>query len=160
MPLFDWLKSGGTGRFLNHPVSENLVRCTASFREAITDHVLPSLGFDPSIFNFEVTGLSILIQPPVGGVSQVIHTDDHPLTELGEWISMLFPCHPQRATVFLRNFKYNSFGSVDGVKPFLNLGDICAWSKVKHFGSGAEVVPFELENRLAMFAYVHVTVKL
>ena len=159
VPLFDWMSGHSTGKFTNHPLSEDTIRHLNAFQEVVVTHVMPLLGFDPRLTTFEITGMSILIQPPVGGVSQVIHTDDDPLTELGEWVSLLFPVHKQRGTVFLQEMQYDKFGSIRGVKPLFNLGDVAAWSKVKHFGSGAEAVPPEKEIRMALFAYVHVIEK-
>ena len=159
VPLFDWMSSHSTGKFTNHPLSGATIWDLNAFRDMVLSHVMPLLGFDPQLMIFEMTGMSILIQPPVGGVSQVIHTDDDPLTDLGEWVSLLFPVHKQRGTVFLQEMQCDKFGSIRGVKPLLELGDVAAWSKVKHFGSGAEAVPSEKEIRMAMFAYVHVIAK-
>ena len=101
--------------------------------------------------------MSILLQPPVGGISQVMHTDDYPESVPGEWISLLFPCHQQRGTVFLRKLLSDAFGTALGVKPFFNIGDVAAWCTVKHFGSGAEAVEPHMLLRSALFVFVHVT---
>ena len=101
--------------------------------------------------------MSILLQPPLGGISQAIHTDDYPECPLGEWISLLFPCHQQRSTVFLSKDLSTPFGKATGVKPFFNIGDLAAWSKIRHFGSGAEAVDASMYLRSGLFVFVHVT---
>ena len=85
-----------------------------------------------------------------------MHTDDYPQTIPGEWISLFFPCHLQRGTVFLKKLLSDAFGKAIGVKPLFNIGDVAAWSGVKHFGSGADAVDPHLLLRNAVFVFVNV----
>ena len=159
VPLFDWVRGRSLGdpKFANHSLSDEAVRDIRLFEEFVVNSIMPQLGFDQSVVQFNISGMSILLQPPVGGISQVMHTDDYPESVPGEWISLLFPCHQQRGTVFLRKLLSNAFGSAVGVKPFFNIGDVAAWSTVKHFGSGAEAVDPHMLLRSAVFVFVHVT---
>ena len=158
VPLFDWVRGQRIGdpKFAKHSLSDEVVGDIRAFEEFVISSIMPQLGFNPSLVRFDISGMSILLQPPVGGVSQM-HTDDYPESIPGEWISLLFPCHQQRGTVFLRKLLSNAFGSAVGVKPFFDIGDLAAWSTVKHFGSGAEAVDPRMLLRSALFVFVHVT---
>jgi hypothetical protein len=161
VPLFEWIqgRADGNPKFDNFPLSNDAVRDVRHLQDFVLCTLMPILGFNPDIVRFEISGLSILLQPPVGGVSQVMHTDDYPQSLPGEWISLLFPCHPQRGTVFLKKLLSDAFGKAIGVKPFFNIGDVAAWSGVKHFGSGADAVDPHLLLRNAIFVFVHVKPK-
>ena len=156
VPLFDWIRGRTETNFEGFNMTENAVHDTLSFENFVLGSIMPSLGFNSDLVSFHISGMSILIQPPIGGISQAIHTDDYPECPPGEWISIIFPCHEQRSTVFLSNDKNNAFGKATGVKPFLNIGDLAAWSKVRHFGSGAEDVDVSLYLRCAIFVFVRV----
>ena len=156
VPLFDWIRGRTEPKFQGFDLTDDVVRDTLTFQSFVLDSIMPSIGFNPLLVSFELTGMSILLQPPLGGISQVIHTDDYPECPPGEWVSIIFPCHQQQSTVFLRNDRSNAFGKVEGVKPFLNIGDFAAWSKLRHFGSGAEAVDASMILRSALFAFVHV----
>ena len=159
VPLFEWIegKSNGDAKFAEFPLSDDAVSAVHRLQHFVLSTLMPILGFNPEVVRFEISGVSILLQPPVGGVSQVMHTDDYPHCLPGEWISLLFPCHPQRGTVFLKKQLSDAFGAAMGVKPFFNIGDVAAWSGVKHFGSGADAVPPHFLLRSALFVFVHVT---
>jgi len=159
VPLFDWTRNHGVGKFEKFPLRDDAVQDIKSFEDIVCSVVMPRLGFDSEAVSFVVEGMSFLIQSPCGGVSQVIHTDDYPDCHRGEWVSLIFPCHNQRATVFLRKVLSNAFGTPAGVKPFLGLGDFAAWSGVHHFGSGSEAVSPEKVIRVALFVFVHVISK-
>ena len=154
--LFDWIRRRTETKFEGFNPTENAVRDTLSFEAFVLGSILPSLGFNSSLVSFHISGMSILLQPPAGGISQAIHTDDYGECPPGEWISLLFPCHQQRSTVFLSNDLTNAFGKATGVKPFLNIGDLVAWSKIRHFGSGAEAVDVSMFLRSALFVFVQV----
>ena len=156
LPLFEWVHGRDAPKFSPFPLSEVAVRDTHAFEDYIVTTIMPSLGFNSQLVCFEVTYMSVLLQPPIGGISQVIHTDDYPESERGEWISLLFPCHQQRSTVFLRKLLSNAFGKCDGVKPFFDIGDFAAWSKVSYFGSTAESVDPRKVLGLNLLVYVHV----
>ena len=159
VPLFDWVRGRTTGdpKFANHVLSDEALSDIQVLQQFVLSNIMPQLGFNSSLVRFEISGMSILLQPPVGGISQVMHTDDYPESVPGEWISLLFPCHQQRGTVFLRKLLSDAFGTALGVKPFFNIGDVAAWCTVKHFGSGAEAVEPHMLLRSALFVFVHVT---
>ena len=159
IPLLEWVEGSAKGdaKFAKFPLSADARTAVHRLQHFVLTTLMPSLGFNPEIVRFEISGVSILLQPPVGGVSQVMHTDDYPHSVLGEWISLIFPCHPQRGTVYLKTLLSDAFGAAIGVKPFFNIGDVAAWSGVKHFGSGADAVDPQYLLRSALFVFVHVT---
>ena len=157
VPLFDWVRGRSDVKFAGFNLTDDAVRDTLSFETFVLQSIMPSLGFNPDLVAFSISGMSILLQPPLGGISQAIHTDDYPECPLGEWISLLFPCHQQRSTVFLSKDLSTPFGKATGVKPFFNIGDLAAWSKIRHFGSGAEAVDASMFLRSGLFVFVHVT---
>jgi hypothetical protein len=128
----------------------------SAFQDYVLTTILPELGFQINKAQFKIRGMSLLCQTAVGGMSQVIHTDDNPDSIPGEWISLLFPCHTQRATVFLRSILSNRFGTPEGVKPLVHLGDVLGWTRVEHFGSASQCVPQQNVLRVALFVYVQV----
>ena len=153
VPLFNWIH----GKYPQKPaVSDEVLADFNALNVFITSVVMPMLGFGHSGARFEVEGMSFLLQPPACGISQVLHTDDDPSSEIGEWISILMPCHDQRATVFMQKAQYDCFDKPEGVKPFVMLGDIIAWNEVDHMGSACQDVPLGIEVRVCLFAFVHV----
>ena len=157
VPLFDWSRPQPHPKFTNFPLTQDCLDDLSAFRAYLLSTIISELGFELDKAHYNIRGMSILCQTAVGGISQVIHTDDNPDSAPGEWISLLFPCHTQRATVFLRSILSNRFGKPDGVKPLVNLGDVLAWTRVEHFGSAAQCVPEDNVLRVALFVYLQVS---
>jgi hypothetical protein len=155
VPLFDW----ASGKFSRHiPFPEGALADFEAVQVLATTVLMPALGFGscPTGVRYRVEGMSFLMQTPAGGISQVLHTDDDPNADIGEWVSILLPCHDQKGTVFMARDHYDGFERPRGVKPFVSLGDVLAWNRVAHMGSACSDVPPGIELRVALFVFVHV----
>jgi len=153
VPLLDWA-SGKYSRQM--PFPEGALADLEAVKELATTVLMPALGFPASGARYKVEGMSFLLQTPAGGISQALHTDDDPHADIGEWVSILLPCHDQRGTVFLQKDRHDGFEAPHGVKPFATLGDVLAWNRVAHMGSACSDVPPEIELRVALFVFIHV----
>ena len=153
VPVFNWAK----GKYPEKPpFPEAAVQDLNNLEVFITSEIMPLLGFGTTGVRFVIEGMSFLVQTPACGISQVLHTDDDPDSEIGEWISILLPCHDQRGTVFFHKGQYHCFDKPQGVKPFVRLGDVIAWNKLTHMGSACQDVPLGIELRVCLFVFVHV----
>ena len=140
-------------------IPEEVVFGVVALESLVTQVLLPEAGFHVDDFDFEVDIISILLQAPFGGKSQVVHTDDPVTSELGQYVSLLFPCHTQASTVWIKEIHPNALGGSRGIKPCLSLGCYAMWSKVKHFGSSCQEVPYTNVLRGSVFVGVKVKSK-
>ena len=140
-------------------IPEEVVFGVVALESLVTQVLLPQAGFNPNEFQFEVDIISILLQTPFGGKAQVAHTDDPVTSELGQYVSLLFPCHTQASTVWIEEIHPNALGGLRGIKPRLSLGSYAMWSKVKHFGSSCQEVPHTNVLRSSVFVGVKVMSK-
>ena len=153
VPVLDWANGA---RSFGFPFPDLARGDLAALEEVVLTSVMENLGYSTTGVQMRIEGLSFLIQTPACGIAQVIHTDDDPCSDPGEWISILVPCHTQKCTVFFQNATSGIFEKHLGVKPLLNLGDVAAFNKVAHMGSSVEMTPSSNKLRVCLFFLVHV----